>query len=154
MIRYFNFGLLLSYQLGRQESRVTKGNSQLPKKIECRRFWIPLSLFPTFHFTYAVSSSHWILSWITLTKNVAVTHWTGSSNNHCVKKVRIWSYSGLHFSRIFPHSDWKNADQNNSEYGLFLRRELQHQESEHVFKNSNNYVKIGRRGSCRPTPFI
>ena len=24
--------------------------------------------------------------------------------NHCVKIVRIWSYSGPHFSRIFPHS--------------------------------------------------
>ena len=24
---------------------------------------------------------------------------------HCVKSVRIRSYSGLHFSRIFPHSD-------------------------------------------------
>ena len=24
---------------------------------------------------------------------------------HCVKSVRIWSYSGPHFPRIFPHSD-------------------------------------------------
>ena len=58
---------------------------------------------------------------------------------HGVKRVRIRSYSGPDFSRIFPHSDWirrdtpylsvfspnagksgKNADQNNSEYGLFL----------------------------------
>ena len=51
---------------------------------------------------------------------------------HCVKIVHIRSYSGPHFSRIFPHADWirylsifcpnsgkcgKNADQNNSEYG-------------------------------------
>ena len=62
-------------------------------------------------------------------------------NLHCVKRVRIRSYSGPHFSWIFPHSDWldrdtpylsafsqnagksgKNADQNNSKYGLFLRR--------------------------------
>ena len=62
-------------------------------------------------------------------------------NYHCVKRVRIRSYSGPPFSRIFPHSDWiqrdteylsvfslnagkcgKNADQNNSEYGLFLSR--------------------------------
>ena len=61
-------------------------------------------------------------------------------DQHCVKRVRIWSYSGSHFSRIFLHSDWiqrdtpyisvfspnaeeceKNADQNNSEYWLFLR---------------------------------
>ena len=65
---------------------------------------------------------------------------------HCVKHVRIWSYSGPHFSHIFPHSHWgrrdteylsvlspnpylslntgkygKNADQNNSEQGHFLR---------------------------------
>ena len=54
---------------------------------------------------------------------------------HCVKSDRVRSYSGPHFSRIFPHSDWirispysfrmreksgKNADQNNSEYGHFL----------------------------------
>ena len=52
---------------------------------------------------------------------------------HCIKSVRIWSYSGPHFSRIFRHSEYlsvfspnagkcgKNADQNNSEYGHFLR---------------------------------
>ena len=58
----------------------------------------------------------------------------------CFKTVRIRSYSDPHFSRIFSHSDWirrdtkyrsvfspnagkcgKNADQNNSEYELFLR---------------------------------
>ena len=55
----------------------------------------------------------------------------------CVKGVHTRSYSGPHFSRIFPHSDWiridtlriqsnagkcgKNADQNNSKYGHFLR---------------------------------
>ena len=58
------------------------------------------------------------------------------------KKCPSRSYSGPHFSHIFPHSDWiwrdteyisvfspnaekceKNADQNNSEYGLFLRSE-------------------------------
>ena len=62
--------------------------------------------------------------------------------NHCVKSVRIRSYSGLHFSRIFPHSNWirrdteylsvfspnagkcgKNVDQNKSEYGHFLSNE-------------------------------
>ena len=45
---------------------------------------------------------------------------------HCVKCVRFRSYSGPHFSRIFPHLDWcgkmrENVDQNNTEYGLFLR---------------------------------
>ena len=63
------------------------------------------------------------------------------SCSHCVKRVRIRSYSGPHFSRIFPHSDWirrdtyltvfspnagkwgENADLNNFEYGQFLRSE-------------------------------
>ena len=59
--------------------------------------------------------------------------------HHCIKYVRIRSYSGPHFSRIFPHLDWiwrytpylsvfspnigkcgKNADQNTSEYGHFF----------------------------------
>ena len=53
---------------------------------------------------------------------------------HWVKSVRIRSYSCPHFSRIFPHSSWirrdtspnarkcgQNLDQNNSEYGHFLR---------------------------------
>ena len=59
---------------------------------------------------------------------------------HFVKSVRIRSYSGPNFSRIFPHSDWirrdtpylsvissdagkfgKNANQNNSGYRHFLR---------------------------------
>ena len=62
--------------------------------------------------------------------------------NHCVKRVRIRSYSGPHFFRIFPNSECirrvtlylsvfslnagksgKNADQNNSEYELFFRRD-------------------------------
>ena len=64
-------------------------------------------------------------------------------HRHCVKSVRIRSYSGPHFSRIFTHSDWirkdtpslsvfslnsgkceENADQNNSEYRHFLRSEI------------------------------
>ena len=56
------------------------------------------------------------------------------SDHHDVKRVRIRSYSGLHFSRIFllswfSHSIFslnagkcgENADQNNSEYGYLLR---------------------------------
>ena len=27
-------------------------------------------------------------------------------NRHCVKSVRIQSFSGLHFHHIFPHLDW------------------------------------------------
>ena len=46
---------------------------------------------------------------------------------HCVKSVRIPSYSGLRISpriRVFSPNEgkcWKNADQNNCEYGHFLR---------------------------------
>ena len=58
--------------------------------------------------------------------------WTLEENNpkitlhiHCEKSVRIRSYSDPHFPHIFPHLDWirrdKNADQNNSEYGLFTQ---------------------------------
>ena len=35
---------------------------------------------------------------------------------HCVKSVRIWSYSGLHFSRIFRI---------RTEYGEILRKMLE-----------------------------
>ena len=38
--------------------------------------------------------------------------------NHCMKSFHIWSYSVPQFSRIR-----ENADQNNSEYGHFLRSE-------------------------------
>ena len=48
-----------------------------------------------------------------------------SQNVHCVKRVRIRSYSGPHFSYIFAHSYSvrmrENVDQNNSEYGLLRR---------------------------------
>ena len=52
--------------------------------------------------------------------------------SHGVKRVRIRSCSGPHFSRIFPHSGYlsvfsqnagksgKNVDENNFEYGLIL----------------------------------
>ena len=53
------------------------------------------------------------------------------SSKHCVKSVRIRSYSGPHFPafglniRISPHSVRmrENVDQNNSEYGHFSRSE-------------------------------
>ena len=78
------------------------------------------------------------------------------TNCICVKSVCIRSYSGQHFSRIFPHSDWirrdtlyfsvfsanvgkcrKNTDQNNSEYGHFLRS-VYFQRS-HFFTLPSNY---------------
>ena len=59
---------------------------------------------------------------------------TCASASHCVKSVRIRSYSGPHFDWIRRDTEYlsvfsqnagkcgKNADQNNSEYRLFLRR--------------------------------
>ena len=37
-------------------------------------------------------------------------HFRVRPDPHCVKSVRIRSYSGLHFSCIFPHSDWVRRD--------------------------------------------
>ena len=51
---------------------------------------------------------------------------------HCVKSVRIWSYSGPHstpyLSVFSPNAGkcGKSADQNNSEYELFLRSARNH----------------------------
>ena len=68
-----------------------------------------------------------------LTKNIYTIH--------CVKSVRIWSYSGPHFRRIFLHSFeysvflriqsdsgkmWENVDQNISKYGHILQSDLDH----------------------------
>ena len=50
-------------------------------------------------------------------QSLAVEMFCVSRNIHCVKHVRIRSYSGPHFSRIFP-------GQNNSEYGHFLRSDI------------------------------
>ena len=46
--------------------------------------------------------------------------------SHCVKNVRIRSYSGPHFSAFGLNTEryGVDADQNNSEYGHFLRSEL------------------------------
>ena len=41
-----------------------------------------------------------------------------NEDSHCVKNVRIRSYSGSHFSRIFPHSDFRIQSEcgNDAEY--------------------------------------
>ena len=49
--------------------------------------------------------------WVDCSEKVQI-----SSNWHCVKSVRIMSYSGPYSVRMRD-----NADQNNSEYGHFLR---------------------------------
>ena len=43
------------------------------------------------------------------------------SDNHCVKNVGIWSYSGLYSVQMR-----ENTDQNNSKYGHFSRSESLH----------------------------
>ena len=49
--------------------------------------------------------------------------------NHCVKSVYIWSYSGPHFPAFGLNTERygvqmrKNVDKNNSKYGHFLRSE-------------------------------
>ena len=43
-------------------------------------------------------------------------------NKHCVRSVRIQSYSGLDFLCVF-YECGKNADQIIFKYGLFLRSE-------------------------------
>ena len=66
-------------------------------------------------------------------------------DGHCVKTVRIRSYSGLHFPafglnterygvshRIQSEWIWKNADLNNSEYRHFSRSGCNRMESKNV----------------------
>ena len=45
-----------------------------------------------------------------------------ASNRSQRKSVRMWSYSGPHFSHIFPHSDWvrRDTDLRAVTYWLFL----------------------------------
>ena len=95
-----------------------------------------------FHFEFLQAFS-FSSTWNKKTSSCRSNTVTFRHNNaymHCVKIVRIPSYSGPHFSHIFPHSDWirrdteylsifspnvgkcgKNADQNNSGYAYFLR---------------------------------
>ena len=46
--------------------------------------------------------------------NITSNHFTPLHirHNHCLKRVRIRSYSGSHFSRILPHSGWIRRDTN------------------------------------------
>ena len=61
---------------------------------------------------------------------------------HCVKRVRIRSYSGPHFFRILFSSNagkyGKNADQNNSEHGHFFSNVVQ-------IRNTSTHCTITER---------
>ena len=87
-------------------------------------------------------------------KSVAIFHPTESriffesSILHCVKSVRIRSYSGPHFPVFGLNTERKcgilvrmreNADQNNSEYGLFSRSE------ELNFQKIYTYIHLQKR---------
>ena len=55
--------------------------------------------------------------------NWIIYHIFDSPTNHCVKSVRVRSYSGLYFVRIFPHSDWirRDTEQIISPYSVWMR---------------------------------
>ena len=46
-----------------------------------------------------------------------------SKSTHCLKSVRIRSYSGPHFSRIFPHADWIRRDTGISPNSVWMRED-------------------------------
>ena len=98
-----------------------------------------LKIFPNSSCVFLVSNRDFFCLQISIRRKTLKTclifHWTFANypcTCHCIKSVRIWGYSGPHFPafglnkeryRISPYSFqmWKNADQNNSEYGHFSR---------------------------------
>ena len=42
-------------------------------------------------------------------------------NSHCIKRVRIRSYSGPHIWRIFPHLDWIRRDTQENGWKMWTR---------------------------------
>ena len=109
-------------------------------------YWYQEHLFrifaPAAMLSYICSSSFFVLSYLSNFPSLLIScsNFAILDNDHCLKSVPITSYSGPYFSLIFPHSDWimrgkgylsvfspnagkcgKNADQNNSEYGLFTQ---------------------------------
>ena len=46
-----------------------------------------------------------------------------SKSTHCLKSVRIRSYSGPHFSLIFPHADWIRRDTGISPNSVWMRED-------------------------------
>ena len=65
-----------------------------------------LTLWQTFFFEYPKSTN-------SLGQNICRLFYVLAQFlliTHCVKSVRILSYSGPHFSLIFPHSDWMWRD--------------------------------------------
>ena len=46
-----------------------------------------------------------------------------SKSTHCLKSVRIRSYSGPHFPPIFPHADWIRRDTGISPNSVWMRED-------------------------------
>ena len=62
-------------------------------------------------------------------------HWKNFYHVHCVKCVRIRSYSGPHFSGSFPHSNWiRRNTERISTNGHFLRSGISRKIGLHSFK--------------------
>ena len=89
------------------------------KKSNTQNKWLPCS--HCFIINCAVNRFYWLsLPQKTLGKKwnpyscvIIITnedYWVNIIRYHCVKRVRIRSYSGPHFPRIFPHSDWIRRD--------------------------------------------
>ena len=78
-----------------------------------------LSLYYSFIHSYiSYANIAWERTYLSYMKKKSIANKTfiasiikGNINpSHCVKRARIRSYSGPHFSRIFPHSDWIRRD--------------------------------------------
>ena len=69
-------------------------------------------------FTQCLASYKWVFLLIHFQGSDTV-EWMNEEETHCVKSVYVWSYSG-------PLSDLirGNMDQNNTEYGHFLRSDF------------------------------
>ena len=74
---------------------------------------------------------------------------------HCVKSVRIRRYSDPHFPTFGLNSErysvqmWENTDQNNSEYGHFLRSDsFMVQSNAFAFAFENNKILFVKKNHC------
>ena len=111
-------------------------------KIKHNKFWISEHFYSTYQ---------WLSPKFCAMLNLFV--WF----HHCVKRVRIRSYSGPHFSHIFLLSNWirrdrvslpiqsecgkirEKCDQNNFEYGLFLSLCIQSECGKNADQNKSEY---------------
>ena len=60
---------------------------------------------------------------------------------HCIKSARIRSYSGPHFPRIFPHSDWIRRD-TISPYSVQMRENAGKMRTK-ITPNTDTFYAVG-----------